>query len=95
MAAVTIGIEKALDNEKPTITKISNFLSNDWTVVVPSRKVSLEGDLVLINQNYLIFVEIKMELSNTERVDSYNKIEKHNGGKVLTLLHKWKGYFMT
>jgi len=59
MAAVTIGIEKALDNEKPTITKISNFLSNDWTVVVPSRKVSLEGDLVLINQNYLIFVEIK------------------------------------
>ena len=59
MAAVTIGLEKALDNEKPTITKISNFLSNDWTVVVPSRKVGLEGDLVLINQNYLIFVEIK------------------------------------
>ena len=38
MPAITIGKEKALDNEKNTIQKIANVLDDNWTLVVPARK---------------------------------------------------------
>ena len=59
MPAITIGKEKALDNEKSTIQKIANVLDDNWTLVVPARKVSLEGDLILISSDYLVLIEIK------------------------------------
>ena len=59
MPAITIGKEKALDNEKNTIQKIANVLDDNWTLVVPARKVSLEGDLILISSDYLVLIEIK------------------------------------
>lgn len=59
MPAITIGKDKALKNEKKTIQDISNYLGEDWYVLVPARKVGSEGDLILVNKEYLIFIEIK------------------------------------
>ena len=50
MPAITIGKEKALDNEKSTIQKIANVLDDNWTLVVPARKVSLEELKVTLNE---------------------------------------------
>ena len=56
MPAITIGKDKALKNEKKTIQEISNYLGEDWYVLVPARKVSTEGDLILVNKEYLILI---------------------------------------
>lgn len=59
MAAIMIGLEKALDNEKPTIQKLASLLSDEWSVVIPARRVGHEGDVVLVKNDQLAFIEIK------------------------------------
>jgi hypothetical protein len=59
MPAILIGKDKALKNEKKTVQSIANNLGDDWYVLVPARKVSTEGDVVLVNKDHLIFIEIK------------------------------------
>ena len=59
MPAILIGKDKALKNEKKTVQSIANYLGDDWYVLVPARKVSTEGDVILVNKDHLIFIEIK------------------------------------
>lgn len=59
MPAILIGKDKALKNEKKTVQSIANNLGDDWYVLVPARKVSTEGDVILVNKDHLIFIEIK------------------------------------
>jgi len=62
MPAILIGKDKALKNEKKTVQSIANNLGDDWYVLVPARKVSTEGDVILVNKDRLIFIEIKNSL---------------------------------
>ena len=62
MPAILIGKDKALKNEKKTVQSIANYLGDDWYVLVPARKVSTEGDVILVNKDRLIFIEIKNSL---------------------------------
>jgi len=59
MPAILIGKDQALKNEKKTVQSIANNLGDDWYVLVPARKVSTEGDVILVNKDHLIFIEIK------------------------------------
>ena len=61
MAANLYGIQNAQikNKEKETIQSITNYLNEDWHVVVPPTFVGREVDIVILNNHFLTFVEIK------------------------------------
>ena len=93
MPAITIGKEKALDNEKSTIQKIANVLDDNWTLVVPARKVSLEGDLILISSDYLVLIEIKNSVVRYRKGGFEQQNRKSSNWKKIDPIGQMDGVF--
>ena len=93
MPAITIGKEKALDNEKNTIQKIANVLDDNWTLVVPARKVSLEGDLILISSDYLVLIEIKNSVVRYRKGGFEQQNRKSSSWKKIDPIGQMDGVF--
>ena len=93
MPAITIGKEKALDNEKSTIQKIANVLDDNWTLVVPARKVSLEGDLILISSDYLVLIEIKNSVVRYRKGGFEQQNRKSSSWKKIDPIGQMDGVF--